>query len=218
VHKSVAKIIGREDVRRSRVHSRSGVRVPVGLLPGLCVAVARRLRGVAPDGPWIAPEAVRFLDSALRSDDAMVEFGGGASSRWFAERVGKLTTIEADPDWFASICVQLAPYGHAVAVGESCSAFVASTPVPSPTVVVVDQDAPPADMTRTEVVEWASRLEPRPELIVVDDSDRADLRGLEDLLGEAYEARRFLGFKPFPLQLIETTVFRRRRASTAPRS
>ena len=40
-----------------------------------------------------------FLESHLRPTDRLVEWGGGGSSAWLANRVSRLYTVEHDAEW-----------------------------------------------------------------------------------------------------------------------
>jgi len=61
-----------------------------------------------PGQPWLAPEAIRILEKVLRSDMTGLEWGSGRSTAWLARRIGSLTSIESDPDWFARVRTSLA--------------------------------------------------------------------------------------------------------------
>lgn len=58
---------------------------------------------VMPAQPWIHPEAVRVLESILRKDMTVCEFGGGGSTNWLANRVDRVITYEGNSDWFDKI-------------------------------------------------------------------------------------------------------------------
>jgi SAM-dependent methyltransferase len=62
---------------------------------------------VHPEEPFMAPAAVRFLDTALPRDGVGLEWGSGRSTRWFARRLGRLVAVEHDPTWFAAVSGQL---------------------------------------------------------------------------------------------------------------
>jgi hypothetical protein len=49
--------------------------------------------------PWLADDAINFLESILTPDMIVCEFGGGGSTLWLAERVSKVYTCENDIDW-----------------------------------------------------------------------------------------------------------------------
>jgi predicted O-methyltransferase YrrM len=57
--------------------------------------------------PWLAPEAIRFLETYLKVSDIGLEFGSGGSTIWFAERVKHLTSVEHNREWYARITRRL---------------------------------------------------------------------------------------------------------------
>ncbi|MEP3266523.1 MAG: class I SAM-dependent methyltransferase [Hyphomicrobiales bacterium] len=61
-----------------------------------------------PDKPWITPDSIKILDSYLKPDDFMIEFGSGRSTKWFASKVGKLISIEHNKEWFDKVSDELA--------------------------------------------------------------------------------------------------------------
>jgi hypothetical protein len=61
-----------------------------------------------PDEPWIAQGAVRFCDQNLRRDQAGLEWGSGRSTKWFAERLARLVSVEFDPEWHQKVTQSLA--------------------------------------------------------------------------------------------------------------
>jgi hypothetical protein len=58
--------------------------------------------------PWLADDAINFLESILTPDMIVCEFGGGGSTLWLAERVCVVFTEEPDEDWRREI-EKLAP-------------------------------------------------------------------------------------------------------------
>lgn len=61
----------------------------------------------APMAPWLTRDACKFLDEWLGPTDVGVEWGSGRSTMWFAERVGRLTSIEHDAAWHDQVKSQL---------------------------------------------------------------------------------------------------------------
>jgi len=51
---------------------------------------------------------IEILDTWLQPGDSGLEFGSGRSTRWFAKRVGHLTSVEHNPEWFRIVSGQLA--------------------------------------------------------------------------------------------------------------
>ena len=66
-----------------------------------------------PDYPWLTADAVRLLTSMLRPSDEGVEYGSGRSTLWFAERVSKLTSVEHNEEWYATVSGKLKHRGLA---------------------------------------------------------------------------------------------------------
>ena len=60
-----------------------------------------------PDDPWLAPEAVNFLGTYLKTTDNGLEFGSGRSTIWFASRVNHLTSVEHNPEWHLRVSNKL---------------------------------------------------------------------------------------------------------------
>jgi hypothetical protein len=56
-----------------------------------------------PGEPWLTAAMVDFLSTWLKPSDIGMEWGSGASTRWFATRVSHLISIEADKHWFSKI-------------------------------------------------------------------------------------------------------------------
>lgn len=80
-----------------------GERVPLRNLPNFgrsaLQAVARKFWGKYPRLPWIPFEAAAALEAWLSPDHRAWEIGAGFSTIWLGQRVGHLTSIEADQQW-----------------------------------------------------------------------------------------------------------------------
>jgi predicted O-methyltransferase YrrM len=64
-----------------------------------------------PDAPWLTEGAVLLLEAWLRPEDAGLEWGSGRSTLWFAQRVGRLLSVEADRHWYERVKAQLGERG-----------------------------------------------------------------------------------------------------------
>jgi predicted O-methyltransferase YrrM len=60
----------------------------------------RVYRVIHPTEPYLAPATVRILERKLDEDSRVFEWGSGASTLWFAERVGFIASVEHDRDWY----------------------------------------------------------------------------------------------------------------------
>ena len=66
------------------------------------------------DEPWMAPGAVAVLDRAIDRNGAALEWGSGRSTRWFADRVSHLTSVESDRAWAEQVRRTLPPNAELV--------------------------------------------------------------------------------------------------------
>jgi predicted O-methyltransferase YrrM len=64
-----------------------------------------------PDKPWLCPGTVAFCQAHLTQSMRALEFGSGRSTRWFAARVGHLTSIEHNPGWYERVKQDLTAAG-----------------------------------------------------------------------------------------------------------
>ena len=150
--------------------------------------------------PWLSVPVIEFLESRVRPDDHVFEYGGGGSTLWLAERAGRVVTVEHDPGWFYWIdhevrrsgvtgcalflcppsaeeprTVPHSPPGtdYGSSVGGNFEEYVTSIelfPADSLDLVLIDGRSRPAC-----VVHAASKLRPGGTL-VLDDSDRPAYR------------------------------------------
>src|SRR4051812_14379489 len=72
------------------------------------LAVHQRLH---PDAPWLTAEATEALDRWLRPEHVGIEWGSGRSTAWFAQRVGRLVSVEHHAGWHATVSAQLVANG-----------------------------------------------------------------------------------------------------------
>jgi len=64
-----------------------------------------------PDAPWLTAQATRLLDEWLQPSHVGIEWGSGRSTRWFAQRVRHLVSVEHHAGWHAAVSEQLARDG-----------------------------------------------------------------------------------------------------------
>lgn len=70
----------------------------------LTVMVDERLH---PTHPWLTRDAVKILSSLIKPSDVGVEFGSGRSTKWFAQRLSHLTSIENNELWYEKVVHEL---------------------------------------------------------------------------------------------------------------
>jgi predicted O-methyltransferase YrrM len=64
-----------------------------------------------PEHPWLTPQANQILDSMLLPTDEALEYGSGRSTSWLAGHVRRLTSVEHDERWHATVSAQLKDRG-----------------------------------------------------------------------------------------------------------
>jgi hypothetical protein len=139
-----------------------------------------------PDEPWISQGAVKFCDRNLSRADTGLEWGSGRSTRWFALRLGRLVSVEYDPDWHRKVVETLRDIGNAycqlipldhppeqpVIVGDCIPAYVAIAdefPADSLGLVIVDGHYRQACVKRV-----LAKIKPG-GLLLIDNTDRMPL-------------------------------------------
>jgi SAM-dependent methyltransferase len=60
-----------------------------------------------PGVPRLTPNAITYLDNWLDSSCVGVEWGAGRSTKWLAQRVNKLVSVEHDPVWHKRVARDL---------------------------------------------------------------------------------------------------------------
>jgi hypothetical protein len=53
--------------------------------------------------PWLSFGAIAYMSDRLGPTSSVFEYGSGGSTLWFADRVGRVTSVEHDPDWRARV-------------------------------------------------------------------------------------------------------------------
>lgn len=61
-----------------------------------------------PDKPWMCPGTIRFCQNHLNKSMVAIEFGSGRSTLWFSTQVGRLLSVEHNPEWFQAVRKKLA--------------------------------------------------------------------------------------------------------------
>jgi len=53
--------------------------------------------------PWFTYSAIKFIESRLRKNMSIFEYGSGSSSLWFSKRISKVTSLEHHKGWYVEI-------------------------------------------------------------------------------------------------------------------
>jgi predicted O-methyltransferase YrrM len=152
---------------------------------------------------------VEALATAIKPNWRILEVGAGRSTPWFAARAEKLVSLEADPNWYATVQRNLAATGltHRVDLrlvsAEVLPKILKEMPPATFDLVLVDGPEP-----RVPCVEAARAAVVPGGLFVLDNADRPSYRPADDLL-TAWSVTRYVGMPPPHFTTMETAVYRR---------
>lgn len=60
--------------------------------------------------PWITFDAIGYMQSLIKPDFKVFEFGSGGSTRFFVERVSEVNSVEHDEAWYLKVKNELGHY------------------------------------------------------------------------------------------------------------
>ncbi len=69
----------------------------------LSIKKAKSVGGEGQAIPWLTYPLISFIEPRLKKTMSMFEYGCGNSTIWFAERVGKIHSIEHNKEWYNEI-------------------------------------------------------------------------------------------------------------------
>lgn len=64
-----------------------------------------------PDQPWLTSAGIALLQDWLTPSDVVLECGSGRSTRWFAERVAQVVSVEHSIEWASIVRATLEQHG-----------------------------------------------------------------------------------------------------------
>lgn len=197
--------------RAGRFHTARG---PMGVSGWLRYPAAwwRARRGPTPERPWIVPAAIGWLRRRIRSDWSILELGAGRSTIWFAQRAGRVVSLEDNEFWVEHTRKRLDELGlenvelrHRAV--DRFAAEVEALPEASFDLVVMDFLESP-EVTRVDVLRPAMKSVKLGGLLLFDDSDRPGYAEAFSLL-DGWRFRKFVGVKDDWPEACETGIFRR---------
>jgi hypothetical protein len=101
------RLVTGDGLRKSRFHTYSGDPIDWQGLTYLPQAVGTtllaKLFSYRVRAPWLGFRAVAHIESLIRPESLILEFGSGMSSEFFAMRCRKLVSIENNPVWYAQM-------------------------------------------------------------------------------------------------------------------
>ena len=199
-------------LRPTRFHTERGELLPLRAVPDAMNSIRRRATGKSMwEEPWMVPSAVRALSRVLDSEEASVlELGSGASTMWFAARAKDVVSFEANRDWAQKLRHTLSAGAvdnvslREVRIDETPAALRQLRPDSFDAVVIDCSES--AGVDRLDCLAAAAPLVRPGGVLVLDDSDRERLRRAPSMIS-GWRVERHVGMKPFPLMVLETTLF-----------
>lgn len=64
--------------------------------------------------PWLTNDSVRFINSWIKPNDIVLEFGSGQSTEWFSKKCKNITSLEHDRNWYKTISNKINNTNHTV--------------------------------------------------------------------------------------------------------
>jgi hypothetical protein len=168
---SIRKVYSTGDERISRLHDLQGNMVTldeVALLPQRFIEYMSVRRQHYSEAPWWPSKATQHVESILRPDFNVLEFGAGMSTVWLAKRVRRVTAVDVNPEWRDRVTRLLSAEGLANAeiLLRTRETYTEIDP-PLPIDLVIIDGA-----RREDCLDWAlTRLQPG-SFIYLDNSDR----------------------------------------------
>ena len=138
------KLIAGSDRRKTRLHDEEGKIVSAGRLlrngpRAIASGLARIAAGRRPERPWISYDAQAVIDQHLGQGSAVLEFGSGMSTVWYARRAASVVSIERDEGWFAEIGSRLHALGNVdYHLATTLDAYIGAAPDASFDLIMID--------------------------------------------------------------------------------
>jgi predicted O-methyltransferase YrrM len=154
---------------------------------------------------WYTYAFLYFLEPRLRPDFTVFEYGCGNSTFWFAPRVGRVFSVEHQPDWYRYID-QRKPANAQIALAESRDAYLGQAGhfATRYDLIVVD------GIHRNDCLALAPDWLTDRGVVILDNSDRPDYApAIAELLAKGFKKIDFYGMFPVTPLAGTTTVFYR---------
>jgi hypothetical protein len=156
--------------------------------------------------PWLTYPCVDFLAPRLGADWQVFEFGAGASTLFFSQRVRAVTSVEHDENFATSLRGKLPAHARLLvrpAGSETYAGALLECPQP-PDLVLVD------GVDRPQCLDVALQCLPAKAVLVLDDAEREEYsESIGRLKKAGYRGLEFWGLAPGVVASKCTMVFYR---------
>jgi hypothetical protein len=155
--------------------------------------------------PWCTYPYIKFIEPRLKRYFNAFEFGCGNSTLWYAERVGKIKSVEHDKSWYEQISKRLPGNSSIVHVelidGGDYSKEVLTGGEKYDIIIVDGRD-------RVNCIKNSIPSLSNEGVIVFDNSDRPQYKeGIDILLAKGFKKIDFIGLSPVTPHNNFTSVF-----------
>jgi len=166
--------------------------------------------------PWLSLDSIEFLEEYLDDTMKVLEFGGGGSTLFFANRVNSVLTIEGDQGWIEQLNSNIKKFGiNNVTIKHSpldasnpkemyASDYINTLPSRQFDVILVDGPEIADFQARPVCFEWAERHVKKGGLIIVDDSWRYTQLRTQN---KAKSHKVYMGIGPCRKGLTSTDIY-----------
>jgi predicted O-methyltransferase YrrM len=161
--------------------------------------------------PWMTYPAIEFLQENLREEHEVFEFGAGASTIFFSQRVRKVVTLETNKKWYEIISTMLADLDIKnvelilMSDGLKNSAYenFAKNRAEKFDFIIIDS------LKRFECATISTTALKPGGIMLLDDSERKNYAKIFKFFAEKnFKQTDFLGVSPAQLRIKNTTIFR----------
>lgn len=150
--------------------------------------------------PWYSYPFIEFLEARSFHDCNILEFGGGQSTLWWAERAAKVVTLEGNESWYEflkssapeNVSIFLVPLDSPASCVESVQRILAENDFKSFDVVVID------GLYRAEMIDIALQVISEDGAIIGDTTENEDL--FEGFRNKGMFRADFYGYVPGNVQ------------------
>ena len=157
------------------------------------------------EGARLAVEDINAAGGVLGCQMTLLELGSGSSTAWYASRVGRVVSVEPDPQWHRQVSQSIEHLANVQLISDSIRGAFGRLSSESFDVVIVDHFEDSGDMSRLDALE---ELRSSVSIAVLDDSDRPAYSAADRLMS-AWRVARYISYRSKPLAPTETTIYTR---------
>ena len=157
--------------------------------------------------PWCTYSFIKFIEPRLNKDFKVFEYGSGNSTLWYAKKVGEITAVENDLDWFNKVSSSLPANAEVIYCelkndGEYCRQVTSQNNMYD--IIIID------GRDRVNCVMHSINCLSDDGVIVFDNSDLPEyVEGVSYLKGQNFRRLDFIGLSPVTAHTNYTSIFYR---------